>query len=95
MGGPSRVLVTGVRGKTGVPLAERLAARPHVEVLGGTSRPGTVAIGGVRPTAFSWDHPDGWPAAVDGVDAVQVTGRPARTLAAFLADAAPALGGAA
>ncbi len=68
----SRVLVTGVRGKTGVPLAELLVARPGVEVLGGSSDPATVAADGVRPTAFSWDHPAGWPGATDGVDALYV-----------------------
>ncbi len=73
----TRVLITGVRGKTGVPLAELLAARPDGEVLGGSSDPSTVTIDGVRPTAFSWDDPSGWPAATDGVDAVYVV-RPDR-----------------
>lgn len=68
----SRVLVTGVRGKTGVPLAELLVARPDVEVLGGSRSPATVAIDGVRPTGFSWNHPAGWPGATDGVDALYV-----------------------
>lgn len=68
----TRILVTGVRGKTGVPLAELLVTRSGVEVLGGSSSPATVAIGGVRPTEFSWDDPSGWPAATDGVDAVYV-----------------------
>ncbi|MGY1617296.1 nucleoside-diphosphate sugar epimerase [Geodermatophilus sp. SYSU D00691] len=73
----TRVLVTGVRGTTGVPLAERLVARPGVEVLGGSSGPATVALDGVRPVAFSWDDPSGWPAATEGVDAVYVV-RPDR-----------------
>ncbi|SFT57599.1 Uncharacterized conserved protein YbjT, contains NAD(P)-binding and DUF2867 domains [Geodermatophilus amargosae] len=73
----TRVLVTGVRGKTGSPLAELLAPRPGVEVLGGSSDPATVTVDGVRPTAFSWDDPSGWPAATDGVDAVYVV-RPDR-----------------
>ncbi len=68
----SRVLVTGVRGQTGVPLAELLVARPDVEVLGGSRSPATVAIDGVRPTEFSWNHPAGWPGATDGVDALYV-----------------------
>ncbi len=72
----ARVLVTGVRGKTGVPLAELLVAR-GVEVLGGSSDPATVDLDGVRPTDFSWDRPSGWPAATDGVDAVYVV-RPDR-----------------
>lgn len=73
----TRVLVTGVRGKTGVPLAELLVARPGVEVLGGSSSPATVAIDGVRPTVFSWDDPSGWPAATEAIDAVYVV-RPDR-----------------
>jgi uncharacterized protein YbjT (DUF2867 family) len=73
----ARILITGVRGKTGAPLAEGLAARPDVEVLGGSSDPSTVSTDGVRPVAFSWDQPTGWPAATDGVDAVYVV-RPDR-----------------
>lgn len=72
----TRVLVTGVRGKTGAPLAELLTAR-GVEVLGGSSDPATVTLDGVRPTAFSWDDPSGWPAAVAAVDAVYLV-RPDR-----------------
>lgn len=68
----TRVLVTGVRGKTGVPLAQLLAARPGVEVLGGSSDPATVTLDGVQPTAFSWDDVSTWAAATDGVDAVYV-----------------------
>ena len=79
MGGShmARILITGVRGKTGAPLAELLAARPDVEVLGGSSDPSTVTTDGVRPVAFSWDEPAGWPAATDGIDAVYVV-RPDR-----------------
>ena len=66
-----RVPVTGVRGKTGTPLAQLLTDR-GVEVLGGSSDPATVALDGVRPTTFSWDDPSGWPAATAGVDAVFV-----------------------
>lgn len=73
----TRVLITGVRGKTGAPLAELLAARPGVEVLGGSSDPSTVTLDGVRSTAFSWDEPANWPAATDGIDAVYVV-RPDR-----------------
>ncbi|MFY0407618.1 NAD(P)H-binding protein [Solicola sp. PLA-1-18] len=88
--GTNRVLVTGVRGKTGVPLAELLASRGDVEVLGGSSDPSTVTQDGVRPVAFSWDDPSGWPAALDGVDAIYLV-RPDRPdapelVAAFLAD---------
>ena len=68
----SRVLVTGARGKTGVPLAELLVARPNVEVLGGSRSPATAAIDGARPTEFSWNHPAGSPGATDGVDALYV-----------------------
>lgn len=73
----TRILITGVRGKTGAPLAELLANEDDVEVLGGSRDPSTVTIDGVRPTAFSWDDPSGWPAATDGVDAVYVV-RPDR-----------------
>ncbi len=87
----TRVLVTGVRGKTGVPLAELLVAR-GVEVLGGTSDPSTVVLDGVRPTDFSWDRPSGWPEATAGVDAVYVV-RPDRAdapeLVRSLLDATP------
>ena len=72
----TRVLVTGVRGKTGVPLAELLVSR-EVEVLGGSSDPPSVDLDGVTPTALSWDDPSGWPAATEGVDAVYVV-RPDR-----------------
>lgn len=74
--GVTRVLVTGVRGKTGLPLAELLVAR-GVEVLGGSSDPATVGMDGVRPTAFSWDESSEWAAATHGVDAVYVV-RPDR-----------------
>jgi uncharacterized protein YbjT (DUF2867 family) len=86
----TRVLITGVRGKTGAPLAELLVARPGVGVLGGTSDPSSIAIDGVGPTSFSWDAPSGWAAATDGVDAVYVV-RPDRAdapelIAALLAE---------
>ena len=86
----TRVLITGVRGKTGVPLAKLLAARPGVDVLGGSSDPSSIAIGGVTPTSFSWDDPSGWAAAIDGVDAVYLV-RPDRAdapdlVAALLAE---------
>ncbi|WBC16636.1 NAD(P)H-binding protein [Micromonospora sp. WMMA1998] len=73
----TRVLVTGARGKTGLPLAALLGARPGLEVLGGSSDPSTVDIDGVHPTAFSWDEPSGWAAAAADVDAVYVV-RPDR-----------------
>ncbi|WP_127783735.1 NAD(P)H-binding protein [Rhodococcus sp. X156] len=89
----TRVLVTGVRGKTGVALAEQLVARGDVEVLGGSSDPSAVTLHGVRPTAFSWDEPAGWAAATGGVDAVYLV-RPDRAdapelIGAFLAETAP------
>ena len=73
----TRVLITGVRGKTGRPLAESLAARPRVEVLGGGSDPASIAIDGVEPTRFSWDDPAGWAAAIDRIDAMYLV-RPDR-----------------
>ncbi|WP_422733122.1 NAD(P)H-binding protein [Micromonospora sp. WMMD558] len=75
--GVPRVLVTGVRGKTGLPLAELLVARRDVDVLRGSSDPSTIGIDGVHPTAFSWDEPSGWAAATEDVDAVYVV-RPDR-----------------
>lgn len=72
-----RILITGVRGKTGVPLAGLLTARPGVEVRGGSSDPSTVAQAGVVPTAFDWDDRSSWAPALDGVDAVYVV-RPDR-----------------
>jgi uncharacterized protein YbjT (DUF2867 family) len=75
---PSRtVLVTGVRAKTGLPLATSLAARPDVAVRGGSSDPATVDLPGVEPVVFSWDDPGTWAAAVAGVDGVFVV-RPDR-----------------
>ena len=82
----TRVLVTGVRGKTGVPLAQLLAARRGVDVLGGSSDPTSVTLEGVQPTAFSWDDTSTWVAATDGVDAVYVV-RPDRADAPELIDA--------
>jgi hypothetical protein len=55
----TRVLVTGVHGKTGLVLANLLVAHRGVEVLGGSSSPSTVSVEGVHPTAFSWDDPPG------------------------------------
>jgi len=72
----TRVLITGVRGKTGAPLA-RLLARDGVEVLGGSSDPATVGSDAVRPVRFSWDDPAGWAAATSGTDAVYLV-RPDR-----------------
>ncbi len=72
----TRVLITGVRGKTGAPLAPLLTGE-GVEVLGGSSDPATVGVGGVRPVRFSWDDPAGWAGATSGVDAVYLV-RPDR-----------------
>ncbi|MDO9352566.1 MAG: hypothetical protein Q7T55_02660 [Solirubrobacteraceae bacterium] len=72
-----RILITGVRGKTGVPLARSLAVRDGVEVLGGSSDPSTITLDGVVPTAFSWDEAGHWPSALTDVDAVFVV-RPDR-----------------
>lgn len=82
----TRVLITGVRGKTGEPLAQSLAARPDVEVRGGSSRPSTVDIDGVQPVSFSWDRPEEWGSAAQGVDAVYLV-RPDRPDAPELAEA--------
>jgi uncharacterized protein YbjT (DUF2867 family) len=87
-----RILITGVRGKTGVPLAESLATRADVQVLGGSSDPSMVAIDGVTPTAFSWDEAGGWPSALSAVDAVFVV-RPDRPDAPELIEALLAITG--
>ena len=73
----TRILITSVRGKTGAPLADLLVERDDVEVLGGSTDPSSVERPRVRPTAFSWDDPSGWPAATDGVDALYLV-RPDR-----------------
>jgi uncharacterized protein YbjT (DUF2867 family) len=80
-----RVLITGVRGKTGAALAAVLAAQRDVEVLGGSSDPARVEIDGVHPTTFSWSDREGWPAAVDRIDAIYVV-RPDRADAPELID---------
>ena len=90
----TRVLITGVRGKTGVPLAESLASRPDVEVVGGSSDPASVELDGVAATPFSWDDPSGWAAALESVDALYLV-RPDRAdapalIAALLAGTVPA-----
>lgn len=72
----TRVLVTGVRGTTGTPLARRLTER-GLEVRGGSSDPSRVRLPGVVPTRFSWDDPSGWDPALADVDAVFVV-RPDR-----------------
>lgn len=89
----TRILVTGVRGKTGTALAALTTERDDVELLGGSSDPGSVDLEGVQPVAFSWDDPSGWPPAVEGVDAVFLV-RPDRAdapelLAAFVEVLAP------
>ena len=65
----THVLVTRVGGRT-------VSSSPD-----GASRcrpaASTVTIDGVGPTAFSWDEPSGWAAAIDGIDAMYVV-RPDR-----------------
>jgi hypothetical protein len=53
----TRTLIAGVCGKTGAPLAELVADRDDLEVLGGSSDPSTVTIDGAGPTALSWGRP--------------------------------------
>ena len=86
-----RVLITGVRGKTGSELARNLRDRPGTEVLGGTTAPERVTLAGVAPVRFDWHEPATWPAALDGADAVylvrpDIEDAPER-IAALLADA--------
>jgi len=89
----TRVLITGVRGKTGSELARNLLDRPGIEVGGGSSDPDRVTLAGVAPVHFDWDEPATWPAALDGADAVYVV-RPdtedaPQRIAALLANAPP------
>ncbi|WP_114559392.1 NAD(P)H-binding protein [Desertihabitans aurantiacus] len=72
-----RVLITGVRAKTGAPLATLLADRADVEVRGGTSDPSRVDVPGVGAVRFTWDDPASWEAATAGVDGIFVV-RPDR-----------------
>lgn len=71
------VLITGVRAKTGAPLAALLSGRTDVLVRGGSGDPDQVRLAGVEPVAFSWDDALTWKPAIDGVDAVFVV-RPDR-----------------
>ena len=43
----TRILITGVSGKAGAPLAELVADRDDLEVLGGSSDPGGQPVLGV------------------------------------------------
>ncbi|WP_151526361.1 NAD(P)H-binding protein [Serinicoccus kebangsaanensis] len=72
-----RVLVTGVRAKTGAPLADVLSARGDVHVRGGTRDPSGVDLANVQAVPFGWDDHDTWGSALNGVDAVFVV-RPDR-----------------
>ncbi|GAA1734440.1 SDR family NAD(P)-dependent oxidoreductase [Aeromicrobium alkaliterrae] len=88
----TRVLVTQVRGKTGAPLAGLLVGR-GAEVLGGTRDPAALDLPGVTPVVFSWDEPETWAPALDGINAVYLV-RPdwenaPEIIEAFLAKAGP------
>lgn len=72
-----RILVTGVRGKTGAPLAASLGSAPGVEVLGGSSSPERVDVAGGQSVSFSWDEPATWAEVCRDVDAVYLV-RPDR-----------------
>lgn len=65
-----RVLITGVRAKTGAPLADLLSQRADVEVRGGSSDPAQVRSEAITPVRFDWDNSSTWQEAVDGVDAL-------------------------
>ena len=71
------MLITGVRAKTGAPLAALLAGQPDVEVRGGSSDPAKVNIVGVNPVRFSWSAHTSWPAAMQNLDAMFIV-RPDR-----------------
>jgi uncharacterized protein YbjT (DUF2867 family) len=72
-----RVFITGVRAKTGAPLAELLAQQQGVEVAGGTRDLTQVDVPGVEATLFSWSDAGTWPDAVRSIDALFVV-RPDR-----------------
>ncbi len=72
-----RVLISGVRAKTGAPLAEILRDRPDLEILGGATHPDRINLPGIQPVAFDWDDKSTWSRAVQEVDAVFVV-RPDR-----------------
>lgn len=73
----SRVLITGVRAKTGDPLSRQLTEAGGTEVRGGSTDPALVNAPGVRPVRFSWDDPSSWGRASEDVDGVFVV-RPDR-----------------
>jgi uncharacterized protein YbjT (DUF2867 family) len=73
----THVFITGVRAKTGAPLAHLLADEPDVRVRVGSAEPASVDVPGVTPVRFSWDDPTSWASAADGVDAMFVV-RPDR-----------------
>lgn len=87
------VFITGLRAKTGAPLAALLREQPEVEVRGGSSDPDRVDLPGVHPVRFSWNDTSTWPATMRGVDAVFIV-RPDREdapelIAELLAASAP------
>lgn len=71
-----RTLITGVRGKTGAPLA-RLLGGHDAEVLGGTTDPDRLDADGIQPIRFDWTDTSTWHAATEGVDSVFIV-RPDR-----------------
>lgn len=85
----TRILVTGVRGKTGVPLAGLLSAR-GATVLGGSSDPATVDRPGVEPVRFDWDAADTWASDADAVYLVRPDRADAPELVAAFLERLPA-----
>lgn len=71
------VFITGVRAKTGGPLAALLSQQSGIQVRGGSSNPSRVNFPGVDPVPFSWDDTSAWSAAMRDIDAVFVV-RPDR-----------------
>lgn len=65
-----RILITGVRGKTGRQVAAQLAELAECELIGGTTDPQSLDVPGVAPVVFDWARPDTWATALDEVDAV-------------------------
>ncbi len=62
----SNILVLGGKGKTGRRIVKRLQNLEHNVRIGSRS----------ESPAFDWDNPEGWPAALDGMEKVYITFQP-------------------
>ncbi len=62
----SNILVLGGKGKTGRRIVKRLQNLEHNVRIGSRS----------ESPAFDWDNPEGWPAALDGMEKIYITFQP-------------------